>query len=108
VAHLADGPADLSVGGPDVLTRREMAGLAFEVLGREPRIGSVPPGVARAVTPVVRLIHPRLGDLIEFATAVSTHERRGPLCRGADAPGLFEHRRRMGPVTHRDDTVAPA
>jgi uncharacterized protein YbjT (DUF2867 family) len=43
IADALDGDAaDLSVGGTELLTHREVAGLAFAALGREPRIASTP------------------------------------------------------------------
>lgn len=78
VEHLEDGPQDFSVGGPEVMTRRQIAEHAFEALGKEAKISTVPPGMVRAMGSMVRLFHPRLGDLIEFAEAVSTHDGIAP------------------------------
>lgn len=78
VAHLEAGPEQVSVGGPDVLTRRDILELAFAALGKEPRISGTPPGAIRAMVPLVRLVHPRMGDLMEFAVEVSTHDGIAP------------------------------
>ncbi len=68
---LASGPLETSVGGPDVFTRREIAELAFKVIGKRPLVMSVPPGLFRFGAKVVGWVNPRMGDLLEFVTAVS-------------------------------------
>lgn len=79
VARLCDGPENVSVGGPEVLTRNEIAERAFEALGKVPKISNVPAGLVRFMTPLVRLFHPRLSELISFAEAVSTHDAVAPV-----------------------------
>jgi uncharacterized protein YbjT (DUF2867 family) len=62
---------DFPVGGPDVLSRREIAQLAFRVLGKPERIvpisASLVGGAGRALAP----LHPRLGQLVHFGARVS-------------------------------------
>jgi nucleoside-diphosphate-sugar epimerase len=70
--NLISGPDEISVGGPEIFTRREIAELAFRVLDKRPCVISVPPGVFRAGARLAGLSNPRLGELLEFATAVST------------------------------------
>jgi len=79
VRNVAEGPEDVSVGGPEVLTRRQIAEIAFEALGKSPRIGSVPPGLVHAMVPLMRPFHPRMADLVEFAVAVSTLDCVAPV-----------------------------
>lgn len=62
---------ELPCGGPDVLTRREIVELAFDVLGRKPRILSVPPGVMRAAAALARPFNPRIAGLLQFGVEVS-------------------------------------
>src|SRR5690606_31194319 len=78
LAHLDDGPAEVPVGGPEVLSRRRTVELAFEAVGRRPCIASVPAWVPRASAPALRVAHPRLGDLVEFVTEVATHDAVAP------------------------------
>lgn len=75
---LESGPAESSIGGPDVFTRREIAELAFRVLGKRPRIVHVPAPVFRLTAKLAAPFHPRLGDLLEFVTAVSTSDSLAP------------------------------
>jgi uncharacterized protein YbjT (DUF2867 family) len=69
---------ELSIGGPDVLTRRELTLLAGEALGRRLRVWSVPPAVMRAGARVAGVRSQRLRELLEFATAVATSECVAP------------------------------
>jgi uncharacterized protein YbjT (DUF2867 family) len=78
VPVLDEGPADLSIGGPDVLTRREMAELAFRAVGRSPRVWGVPVVLPKLSSFFLRLVHPRLGELIQFAAAVFTSDCVAP------------------------------
>ncbi|MDI1428901.1 SDR family oxidoreductase [Polyangium sorediatum] len=69
-----DGPEIVTVGGPEILTREEIMRLAFEVVGKRPRILHVPPGVFRFWSTMLRLPHPRLSDMLEFVAAVTTSD----------------------------------
>ena len=56
------------IGGPDVLTWRQVAQLAFRAVGARPRIAAVP---AWALPPALRLtalFSPRLADVAQFMT----------------------------------------
>jgi uncharacterized protein YbjT (DUF2867 family) len=75
---LERGPAEIEAGGPDVLTRREMLELAFAALGRRPRIVGVPARAMRLQGRLLGTLHPRLGELMEFLVAVSTHDGIAP------------------------------
>jgi uncharacterized protein YbjT (DUF2867 family) len=75
--HLTSGPAEVSVGGPEILTRREIAEIAFKVLGKRPRVMSISPGVFRLVA-TAAVANPRLRELLEFVTAVSTTDCVAP------------------------------
>ncbi len=71
VAAVDEGSGDRSVGGPDVMTRREIAELAFASLGKRPRLLRVPGWFMRGYGAMLRPLHPRMGELIEFAARVS-------------------------------------
>ena len=79
VAALADDRREIPIGGPDVLSRRRIAELAFEVLGRSPRLTSVPPALFGAVNALVRPVNPRLHALVEFGIAVSARDVIAPV-----------------------------
>lgn len=56
---VADGRDTLQVGGPDVFTHTQLATVAFEVLGKQPRITYLPDGIRRALLTVVPWVTPR-------------------------------------------------
>lgn len=78
--------AAYDVGGPDVFTMREIVSLAFEVLGKEPKIKSCPLWVIRVIASVARPFHSMLGSMLGavgrmdrvdmVGAAVGTHHLR--------------------------------
>ncbi|MGC4072565.1 MAG: SDR family oxidoreductase [Nibricoccus sp.] len=78
IDHLFDGPKEISAGGPDILTRREIAELACEAAGKPPKAMSAPPAVAKAIGKIIGVFNSRRGELIEFLTAVATSDSVGP------------------------------
>lgn len=57
---------ELGVGGPDVLTQLEAARLAFEVLGKEPKITHLPVWLLKGAASGVRALSRQFGDLADF------------------------------------------
>lgn len=57
---------ELDVGGPEVLTRKDVFERAFEVVGKPPRFVSVPSAVLSVNKILVRPLDPRLSDLLDF------------------------------------------
>ncbi|HSN97685.1 MAG TPA: NAD(P)H-binding protein [Candidatus Nanopelagicales bacterium] len=78
VGVLDEGPAELSIGGPEVLSREDIMRLAFEAIGKKPKILHVPPALFRAQSALLRPVHPRLSDLLEFVAAVTTSDSVAP------------------------------
>ena len=72
------GDREVSVGGPETYTRREIAEMAFSVLGKRPRVVSIPAPVARAAIQPLRLFDRRLYDFFDFAVAASTRDLVAP------------------------------
>lgn len=68
----------VEAGGPDVLTRAEMALLAEKAVGRRVRIVHSPPGLWTASARALKRLQPRLSELFEFAAAVSTNDAVAP------------------------------
>jgi uncharacterized protein YbjT (DUF2867 family) len=75
---IEEGPFEIPIGGPEVLTRSEIARLAFATVGTPPRISHVAPWVSRAVGGALGIVHPRLGQLVRFATEVSVVDAIAP------------------------------
>ena len=69
---IAKGPAELNIGGPDTLTRRQIAELAFAAVDKKPRIFRVPASALDFGAYVTRIVNPRLGEMLEFVSRVAT------------------------------------
>ena len=62
---------EISVGGPEVFTRRQIAELARQAAGVHGTIRTIPPGMARALCGPLGWINPRLAGLLRFGVEVS-------------------------------------
>lgn len=71
VDALSKEEGEVAVGGPEVFTRKETVELAFNVLKREPRLLSVPPGLFKLMVAPLRLINRRIYALMDFGIAVT-------------------------------------
>ena len=93
----------LSLGGPDILSMREIGGLAFRVLGRTARFGHVPNMIVRGFGKVAKPFNANMGALAEafstlagdggVAPAWGTHRLEAfyrHLARGGDQADLDE------------------
>jgi uncharacterized protein YbjT (DUF2867 family) len=74
------GAGELAIGGPEVLTRREIIEAAFRAVGRPPRITRLPVWMARAVAAALHPFNPRLSELLDFASRVFQSEGIAPTC----------------------------
>ncbi|MFN0103559.1 MAG: SDR family oxidoreductase [Bryobacteraceae bacterium] len=88
IENLEHGPANVSLGGPEILTRRGVAELAAMSAGTRPYYLSAPPVVARINGRIAGIFNSRMGELIEFAAAVSTQDCVAPLY-GSDTLGHY-------------------
>jgi uncharacterized protein YbjT (DUF2867 family) len=80
-AAIEGGPRVQEVGGPQVLTRRQMSEAAFEALGRAAAFRSAPLSVARLAGTLLLPFNPRLGHLVRFVVEVSARDVIAP-CLG--------------------------
>jgi uncharacterized protein YbjT (DUF2867 family) len=69
---------EIDVGGPEVLTFREVAELAFQSLGKPARITSVPVGIMKAAVAVTKIFNRHQGELLAFFTTAMTSEGVAP------------------------------
>ena len=69
-AALAPDPRDREVGGPEVLTRRQVAELACAAVGRKSRVLRVPAWAARAGAACLTPLHPRMAQMLGFAASI--------------------------------------
>lgn len=75
---LESGPAAVSIGGPDILTRRQIAEEVFRALGKKPQILSMPVGVFGLLTKLMSIGSPRKKQLFEFVKAVAVTDSVAP------------------------------
>jgi uncharacterized protein YbjT (DUF2867 family) len=75
---LVSGPRSVDVGGPEVLTRREIAELACAALGRPTRTLRIPRWAMRLGAALIRLAHPRIGQFLDFGALVMSADCVAP------------------------------
>jgi uncharacterized protein YbjT (DUF2867 family) len=69
---------EVEAGGPDVMTQREAAELAFEVAGYPAKISVIPMWVARALVKFIGLLSKQFGDLGDFIVTAGEIDGVGP------------------------------
>jgi uncharacterized protein YbjT (DUF2867 family) len=78
VALGGDGPREIAAGGPDVMSRRQIFEAVAELAERRVRIGAMPTWLARATAALTRVVHPRIGQFMQFAVALAKHDVIAP------------------------------
>ena len=91
----------VSVGGPDIITREEIARMAFEAVGKKARILHIPRFLLLGAAAVVRPLHPHLGEVLEFATRAFTSEFIAPLRGRRRLADYFVERAALGTGSSR-------
>ncbi len=75
----AEGDAlEVEAGGPDIMTQREAAELAFEVVGKTPKITVIPLWLARGLANFIGLLSTQFGDLADFIVTAGEIDGVGP------------------------------
>jgi uncharacterized protein YbjT (DUF2867 family) len=69
---------EIDVGGPQIMTYREIAELAFESLNRNPRISSVPFWLMKATVALTKIFSKHRGELLAFFTTAMTSDVVAP------------------------------
>lgn len=69
---------EVEAGGPEVMTQREAALTAFDVLQKRPKITVIPMWAARGLARGVRLLSKQFGDLAEFIVVAGEVDGVGP------------------------------
>ncbi len=68
----------LPIGGPEVLTREDVVRLAFEAVGRRPRILHLPRWALLGAARLLRPWHPRLSEVTDFSARALTSDFLAP------------------------------
>lgn len=69
---------EIEAGGPEVMTQREAAELAFDVVGKPPKVTVIPLWLAGGLVRVIRLLSKQFGDLAEFIVVAGEVDGVGP------------------------------
>lgn len=69
---------EIDAGGPQIMTYREIAELAFQALGRTAHISTVPVWLMKAAVAVTKIFNKHLGDLLAFFTMAMTIDTVAP------------------------------
>jgi uncharacterized protein YbjT (DUF2867 family) len=75
---LEAGTAEVDVGGPEILTRRQEIDLAFDAVKCEPRTARLHPLVAKVAGTALRLVDRRRAATIAFIAAVNATDMVAP------------------------------
>jgi uncharacterized protein YbjT (DUF2867 family) len=75
---IAGTKTEIDVGGPQVLTWKEIAELAFRVQGKAPRITTVPTWPLSPLLGLTRLFSRHKAGLLEFFVTMATRDVVGP------------------------------
>jgi uncharacterized protein YbjT (DUF2867 family) len=80
VALGGDGPRDVSVGGPEVMTRRDMLERIAAAAGYRAKVTAIPLALAKLSSATLRALHPRIGQFVQFAVGLAQHDVIAPAC----------------------------
>lgn len=69
---------EAEVGGPDTMTQREAAELAFDVAGKPVKVTVIPMWLARGLVKVIALLSTQFGDLADFIVTAGEIDGVGP------------------------------
>jgi|GEM_PF-451981 len=64
------GPQDIPIGGPEILSRCDIAAAAFQAIGKKPRFVKMPPEIFSWSAKLLHWWNPRLSELIAFGKEV--------------------------------------
>jgi uncharacterized protein YbjT (DUF2867 family) len=80
IALGGDGPRDVSVGGPEVMTRREMLERVANAAGYRAKITGMPLALCKLNAALLRAVHPRMGQFVQFVVGLAQHDIIAPSC----------------------------
>jgi uncharacterized protein YbjT (DUF2867 family) len=81
---------EIEAGGPDVMTQREVAELAFDVVGKPPKVTVIPLWLAFGLARCIGLFNRQFGDLAEFIVTAGEVDGVGPKRGSTTLRSYFE------------------
>ena len=82
----------IDVGGPEILTLREIATLALETQGKPIKITSIPLWLTRIVVAVTRFFNRHQGELLAFFATATTTDGVAPRTGTHTLKAFYENR----------------
>lgn len=73
-----DGPREIAAGGPQVMTRAEVFETVIAAANRRVRVLRLPVWLGDASAALMRIVHPRMGQLGRFAAQLARHDVIAP------------------------------
>lgn len=90
-ADAAEGDAlEVEAGGPEIMTQREAAVMAFDVVGKPVKITVIPIWLAKLLVKIVGLLSKQFGDLADFIVTAGEIDGVGPPLGKRDLRSYFE------------------
>ena len=80
VALGGDGPRDVAVGGPEVMSRREMLERVAAAAGYRAKVTGMPLALCKLNAALLRAVHPRMGQFVQFVVGLAQHDVIAPAC----------------------------
>jgi uncharacterized protein YbjT (DUF2867 family) len=80
VALGGDGPRDVAVGGPEVMSRRDMLERVAEAAGYRAKVTGMPLALCKLNAALLRAVHPRMGQFVQFVVGLAQHDVIAPAC----------------------------
>jgi len=81
---------EVEAGGPEIMTQRESAVMAFELLGKPVKITVIPIWLAKLLVKFVYLLSNQFGDLADFIVTAGEIDGVGPQLGKRDLKSYFE------------------
>lgn len=81
---------EVEAGGPDIMTQREAAQLAFDVVGKPAKITAIPMWLARGLAKFIALLSRQFGDLADFIVTAGDIDGVGPKRGRTSLKSYFE------------------
>lgn len=82
---------EVEAGGPDIMTQREAAELAFDVVGKPVKITVIPMWMAWGLVKFIRVLSRQFGDLAEFIVTAGEIDGVGPQRGTTTLRSYFEY-----------------
>ena len=80
VALGGDGPRNVSAGGPEVMTRRDMLERVASAAGYRAKVTGMPLALCKVNAALLRCVHPRMGQFVQFVVGLAQHDLIAPAC----------------------------